>query len=36
VTDRYEQPLYKWWPVLVLVLTLLTLEWAGRKLAGLP
>jgi hypothetical protein len=35
-TDRYEQPLHRWWPTLVLLLVLLTLEWVGRKWAGLP
>jgi hypothetical protein len=31
-----RRPLWEWWPTLVLLFTLLTLEWAGRKLAGLP
>jgi hypothetical protein len=35
-TERHEQKLWQWWVLLVLVLALLTLEWAGRKLAGLP
>jgi hypothetical protein len=34
--DRYEQPLHRWWPTLVLLIALLTLEWVGRKWAGLP
>jgi hypothetical protein len=34
--ERHEQKLWQWWVLLVLVLALLTLEWAGRKLAGLP
>jgi hypothetical protein len=34
--ERVENPLWQWWVVLVLVLTLLTLEWVGRKWAGLP
>jgi hypothetical protein len=32
---RPEIRLWEWWPVLAAVLLLLTLEWAGRKLAGL-
>jgi hypothetical protein len=35
-SERNEQKLWQWWVLLVLVLTLLTIEWAGRKLAGLP
>jgi len=35
-SERHEQKLWQWWVLLVLVLTLLTVEWAGRKLAGLP
>ena len=31
-----ENPLWQWWVTLVLLLALLTVEWAGRKLAGLP
>jgi hypothetical protein len=31
-----ENPLWQWWVTLVLLLGLLTLEWVGRKLAGLP
>ncbi len=33
---RPEYRLWEWWPTLVLLLLLLTLEWGGRKLAGLP
>jgi len=32
---RPEIRLWEWWPVLAVVLGLLTLEWVGRKLAGL-
>jgi hypothetical protein len=35
-SERYEQKLWQWWVVLVLVLAFLSVEWAGRKLAGLP
>ncbi|HEX5269247.1 MAG TPA: hypothetical protein VFW33_02105, partial [Gemmataceae bacterium] len=31
-----ENRLWQWWVTLVLVLSLLTVEWVGRKLAGLP
>lgn len=31
-----ENKLWQWWPLLVLLMVLLTLEWAGRKWAGLP
>jgi hypothetical protein len=34
--ERHEQKLWQWWVLLVIVLAFLTLEWAGRKLAGLP
>jgi hypothetical protein len=34
--EHHEQRLWQWWVVLVLVVSLLTLEWVGRKLAGLP
>ncbi len=34
--ERHEQRLWQWWGMLALVVGLLTLEWAGRKLAGLP
>jgi hypothetical protein len=33
---RGPQPLWEWWPTLVLLLVLLTLEWVVRKRAGLP
>lgn len=33
---RSEHRLWQWWVTLVVVLVLLTLEWAGRKWAGLP
>ena len=29
-------PLWEWWPTLLLILGLLTVEWVGRKWAGLP
>ncbi len=35
-SERHEQKLWQWWVLLVLMLALLTVEWAGRKLAGLP
>jgi hypothetical protein len=31
-----ESKLWQWWPLLVLLAGLLTVEWAGRKWAGLP
>lgn len=34
--ERFEQKLWQWWVLLAVVLALLTLEWLGRKLAGLP
>jgi hypothetical protein len=34
--ERAENRLWQWWVMLVLVLSLLTAEWAGRKFAGLP
>jgi hypothetical protein len=34
--EHHEQRLWQWWVLLAVVVTLLTLEWAGRKLAGLP
>ena len=34
--DRAENRLWSWWVTLVVVLSLLTVEWVGRKLAGLP
>ena len=33
---RDERKLWQWWPTLVLFVVLLTVEWVGRKLAGLP
>ena len=30
------KPLWEWWPTLVLVLGLLTIEWVTRKWSGLP
>jgi hypothetical protein len=35
-TEHYEQRLWQWWVMLALVVTLLSIEWVGRKLAGLP
>jgi hypothetical protein len=34
--EHHEQRLWQWWGLLVLVVVLLTVEWVGRKLAGLP
>jgi hypothetical protein len=34
--EYHEQRLWQWWVLLVAVMALLTLEWVGRKLAGLP
>jgi hypothetical protein len=34
--EHHEQRMWQWWGFLVAVVVLLTLEWAGRKLAGLP
>lgn len=34
--DPNETKLWLWWPMLVLILLLLTIEWVTRKLAGLP
>jgi hypothetical protein len=34
--EHYERRMWQWWVVLVVVVSLLTLEWVGRKLAGLP
>jgi hypothetical protein len=34
--ERHEQRLWQWWGLLAVVLGLLTVEWAARKLAGLP
>lgn len=35
-SERHEQKLWQWWVLMMLVLAFLTIEWAGRKLAGLP
>ena len=35
-TQHDEDPLWRWWPMLVAVLLLLTVEWVLRKWAGLP
>jgi hypothetical protein len=35
-SEHYEQKLWQWWVVLVLVLAFLTIEWTSRKWAGLP
>jgi hypothetical protein len=34
--EHHEQRIYQWWVILAAVVGLLTLEWVGRKLAGLP
>jgi hypothetical protein len=34
--EHEDNRLWQWWPMLVLLLALLTLEWVGRKWAGLP
>ena len=34
--ERHEQKLYQWWAMLAVLVALLTLEWVGRKVAGLP
>ncbi len=34
--DRTPQPLYLWWPTLIVILFLLTVEWVARKWSGLP
>jgi hypothetical protein len=34
--EHHEQRLWQWWGLLVVVVLLLTLEWVGRKMAGLP
>jgi hypothetical protein len=34
--EHHEQRLWQWWGLLALVVALLTVEWVGRKLAGLP
>ncbi len=35
-TEHREQKLWQWWVPLALVLALFTVEWIGRKWAGLP
>jgi hypothetical protein len=35
-TDKYEQPLWQWPWLFVVVVLLLTVEWVSRKWAGLP
>jgi hypothetical protein len=35
-SERHEQKLWQWWVLAALVLAFLTVEWVGRKLAGLP
>lgn len=34
--EHHEQKLWQWWPLLVLIVALLTVEWVGRKMSGLP
>ncbi len=34
--DRISRPLWLWWPTLVVILLLLTVEWVTRKWSGLP
>jgi hypothetical protein len=34
--ENHEQRVYQWWVLLVLIVGLLTIEWATRKWAGLP
>ncbi len=34
--DRHEQRLWEWWPILLVVVSLLTGEWVVRKWTGLP
>jgi hypothetical protein len=34
--DRTPQPLWEWWPVLVVLMGLVTVEWVTRKFSGLP
>jgi hypothetical protein len=36
VIEAPPKPLWEWWPTLVVILGLLTMEWVGRKWAGLP
>src|SRR5262249_26486627 len=30
------KPLWEWWPTVLVIVGLLTVEWVGRKWAGLP
>jgi hypothetical protein len=34
--DRTPRPLWLWWPTLLVILLLLTIEWVARKWSGLP
>lgn len=34
--DRTPRPLWLWWPTLIVILALLTIEWVARKWSGLP
>jgi hypothetical protein len=34
--ERVENRLWQWWITLAVLFSLLTVEWVGRKLAGLP
>jgi hypothetical protein len=34
--EHHEQALWQWWPMLALIVFLLTCEWVGRKTSGLP
>lgn len=36
VVDRTPRPLWLWWPTLVVILLLLSVEWVTRKWSGLP
>lgn len=36
VADEDIRQMWKWWPTLVLILLLLTIEWVARKWSGLP
>jgi len=36
VLEAPPKPLWEWWPTLLVILGLLTMEWVGRKWAGLP
>jgi hypothetical protein len=35
-TESTEDPLWRWWVTLVVILTLLSIEWVMRKWSGLP